>query len=122
MKLHLARAPGRNEFTGYGEGYVAVNNERYDRALVVSAHHAVQAWDAHDIEGLSPADFDTVLALNPEIVILGTGGTLRFPRPEIMRTFAANAIGFEVMDTKAACRTYNVLVTEGRQVVAAILI
>jgi uncharacterized protein len=122
MKLHLTRAAGRNMFTGYGDGYVSINDQRYERAIVVAPDQPIADWDAASFEALTPADFQAVLRLNPEIVLLGTGEHLRFPRPELTRALQEASVGFEAMDTKAACRTYNILMAEGRQVVAAILI
>lgn len=122
MKLHLARSEGRNLFTGYGDGYVCVNDRRYEDSLVVAPDHEVMAWEAESFDALAPAHFEGLLALKPEVVILGTGARLRFPRPELTRALAQASVGFEAMDTRAACRTYNILMTEGRAVVAAILI
>ena len=122
MKLHLARSEGRNLFTGYGDGYVAVNDRRHQGSLVVAPDHEVTAWNAESFDALTPAHFEALLEWKPEIVILGTGGRLRFPRPELTRALADAAVGFEAMDTRAACRTYNILMAEGRAVVAAILI
>lgn len=121
MKLHLSSAAGQNLFTGYGEGYVSVNHQSYQHPLLVSSRYSGR-WDASSFEGLTPAHFEDLLRLEPEIVILGTGSTLRFPKPELVQALINAAIGFEAMDTKAACRTYNILMGEGRQVVAAILI
>ena len=122
MKLHLNDPAGRKVFTGYGEGYVAINHQRYEHPVVVSPESA-SLWDAPAaVEELSPSHLQCVLQLNPEIVILGTGADLRFPRPDLGRTLAHAAIGFEAMDSKAACRTYNILMGEGRRVVAAILV
>ena len=122
MKFHITQAEGRNLFTGYGEGYVAINHQRFEHAVVVAPAHEVRHWDAPAFDELTAAHFDSLLDLKPEIVILGTGDKLRFPRPEVARALASAAIGFEAMDTKAACRTYNILMAEGRQVVAAILV
>jgi uncharacterized protein len=122
MKLHLTRGEGRNLFTGYGDGYVAINDRRYERNVIVAPERPVAEWDAPSFEALTPAHFETVAELKPEIVLLGTGDTLRFPRPELTRALADASIGFEVMDTRAACRTYNVLMAEGRQVVAMIFV
>ena len=122
MKFHITQAEGRNLFTGYGDGYVAINHRRFEHAVLVAPDHEVRQWDAPEFDDLSARHFDSLLELKPEIVILGTGDTLRFPRPEVARALASAAIGFEVMDTKAACRTYNILMAEGRQVVAAILL
>lgn len=122
MKLHLTRAEGRNFFTGYGDGYVSINDRRYERHVVVAPGHEIVDWDTPSFESLTSEHFEALLELKPEIVILGTGERLRFPRPEITRSLTRAAVGFEAMDTKAACRTYNVLMAEGRQVVAAIFV
>jgi uncharacterized protein len=122
MKFHLEKAEGRNLFTGYGDGYVTVNHQRFERPVLVTPDAAVHEWDAPGFDALTPAHFEALLQLKPEIVIFGTGAALRFPRPELTRTLAAAGVGLEVMDTKAACRTYNILMAEGRQVLAAVLL
>ena len=120
MKLHLAQDRGLQLFSGYGAGFVAVNNVRYETGVVVTPQ-AVSEWDVSGFEALTVADFGFIEALKPEIVILGTGAAQRFPRPELSRALAATGVGVEVMDSRAACRTYNILATEGRKVVAAVL-
>jgi len=79
-------------------------------------------WRPQMLAELRAQDLAEVLALEPEVVLLGTGQTLRFPSPELFSAFHSTAIGIEVMDTGAACRTYNILAVEGRQVVAALLL
>jgi uncharacterized protein len=120
MKLHLNQDPGLQLFSGYGAGFVAVNGVRYETCVLVSPQ-AVVEWSVTGLEALTPADFGFIESLKPEIVILGTGAAQRFPRPELARALAAAGVGVEVMDSRAACRTYNILATEGRKVVAAIL-
>ena len=120
MKLHLTRPEGRNLFTGYGAGYVAINEQRHEHNIVVAPDQPVRQWDAETFDALTPDHLRAVLELKPEIVILGTGERQRFPASHLTRVLAEASVGFEVMDTKAACRTYNILVAEGRQVVAAI--
>lgn len=122
MKLHVTRTGGENVFTGYGDGYVAVNHTRYSHPVVVTPGREVAAWDAASFEMLSAAHFEALLALGCEVVIIGTGERHRFPPPDVLRPLAGAGIGVEVMDTRAACRTYNILMAEGRQVVAAILV
>ena len=122
MKLHLTKAAGRNLFTGYGDGYVAINDQRYAHSVTVLPEGEVRRWDVDSLDALTPEHFSALLELGPEIVILGTGDAFRFPRPEIVKPLAASRVGFEVMDTKAACRTYNILMAEGRQVLAAIVV
>jgi len=120
MKLQLETG-GQNLFTGYGPGYVAVNGERHSTHLVVSAARILE-WDIANFEALSPIHLELLIALKPEIVILGTGSSLRFPHPTLSQPIYSAGIGFEVMDTQSACRTYNVLCAEGRKVTAAVLI
>jgi uncharacterized protein len=121
LKLHLSNLSGSNAFTGYGEGYVMVNRQRYEHNLVVLPDRIVTDWQAAGFDQLSAADFARLAELAPEIVLLGTGSRLRFPRPELTRALYEARIGLEVMDIQAACRTYNILAAEERKVVAALL-
>ena len=122
MKFHLTQAAGRNLFTGYGAGYISINDQRFEHAVLVSPEGEVQRWEVDGFDALTSTHFDALAARQPEIVLLGTGDKLRFPKPDVIRALAAARIGFETMDTKAACRTYNILMAEGRQVLAAILV
>ena len=122
MKLHLAKTEGQNQFTGYGNGYVAVNNQRYERSLVVTPETIHDTWNVTGIDALGVGELGFLLTLKPEILLLGTGATQRFPGPAVMREFARAQIGVESMDTAAACRTFNILMAEGRNVIAAIIV
>jgi uncharacterized protein len=122
LKLHLARSNDQNTFTGYGEGYVMVNAVRYDRSLVVLPGRPVEAWAAAGVETLQEEDFEFLAGLGAEIVLVGTGERLRFLHPRLMQSLARARVGVEVMDTRAACRTYNILVAEGRKVAAALIL
>ncbi|MGZ8230823.1 MAG: Mth938-like domain-containing protein [Burkholderiales bacterium] len=122
MKLQLTTAEGQNLITGYGEGYISVNAQRYTRSMIVTPDRVVTQWEVQDFAVLEAAHFRALLEFKPEIVLLGTGERQRFPRPELARVFAEASVGFEAMDSKAACRTYNILMSEGRGVLAAILI
>jgi len=121
MKLQLTPGEGLQLFSGYGPGYVAINNVRHDKCVVVTPQKVVE-WTVNGFEALTAADFGFIAELKPEIVIFGTGATQRFPPPELARSLAAIGVGVEVMDSRAACRTYNILASEGRKVVAAILV
>lgn len=121
MKLHLTSSDGRQLVSGYGAGFVAINAVRYERSVLVTPE-AVAEWPVRDFDALTAADFAFIGERRPEIVIVGTGATQRFPPPQLARSLAASGAGVEIMDSKAACRTYNILVAEGRRVVAAILI
>lgn len=122
MKFQLQNPTGQNLFTGYGSGYLVVNNVRYERNLVVTPERVIEDWPAAGFDDLSASHFEFLRSLKPAIVLLGSGAALRFPRPELSRCLAEARIGLEVMDTTAACRTYNILTAEGRNVVAAVLL
>jgi uncharacterized protein len=122
MKFQLTVAPGEAVFTGYGAGYLKVNQERYEHSVILSTGRPVAEWDARSFDTLTCAHFAALLELRPEIVIFGAGKSLRFPPPELTRPLAEAGVGLEVMDTGAACRTYNILIAEGRKVVAAVLL
>ncbi|HSM98205.1 MAG TPA: Mth938-like domain-containing protein [Gallionella sp.] len=122
MKLHLADPAGTKLFTAHGAGHVMVNGERFDRSIVVLAEEVRNDWTVSGFEGLEEAHFAYFIALKPDVLLLGTGATQRFPHPRLYRALTGAGIGVECMDTPAACRTYNILVTEGRKVVAAILL
>jgi uncharacterized protein len=121
MKIEREQSPGRNAFTGYGKDYVEVNGERHSASVVVSGE-SVAPWSARSPRELTRADVAPVVALKPEIVLIGTGASLVFPDPAALADIHAARIGVEVMDTQAACRTYNILLGEGRNVVAALIL
>ena len=121
MKLQLTPGAGLQLFSGYGAGYVAINNVRYEKCVVVTPQEVTE-WAVTGFETLTGADFSFIAALKPEIVIFGTGAMQRFPQRELARALAAAGTGVEVMDSRAACRTYNILAAESRKVVAAILV
>jgi uncharacterized protein len=120
VKLHATRASGVNTITGYGEGYVMVNGERRASSVVVMPDR-IEPWDRKEFSQLTEADFQFLKDLGAEIVLLGTGARQRFPHPRLTAALAQAGIGLEVMDTQAACRTYNILVAEERKVAAALL-
>lgn len=122
MKLHLSAAGARNIFTAYGDGYVTVNQTRHQASVIVLPDAPVETWAPRSMAELREADFAPVLAHQPEIILLGSGATLRFPARELRAALANLGIGIEIMDTFAACRTYNILAGEGRKVAAALLI
>ncbi len=122
MRFTLEQPPGANLVTGIGPGGVRVGEQWFARSLVISAAELVPDWPAAsaanlDLEVLAPA-----LQLAPEILLLGTGNRIHFPDGALFAALAARGIGLEVMDTAAACRTYNVLVNEDRPVVAALIL
>ena len=120
MKLHTANAGAANTITAYGDDYVKVNGERRQQSLIVTAD-GIEPWTAASFDALSAADFTRFTELGVEIVVLGTGPRQRFPHPRITASLTNAHVGLEVMDTKAACRTYNILVAEARRVALALV-
>jgi uncharacterized protein len=122
LKLHLNSPDGRYQFTGYGDDHVLVNGQRLDFGLVLGPSLLDQEmFRGLVFEALVVAHFEWLRSQQAEIVLLGTGPRLRFPHPSLTRPLIEAGIGLEVMDTGAACRTYNLLASEGRKVLALIL-
>ena len=101
---------------------MAVNGVRHESSLVVLPDRIVENWNVQSLETLTPGDIEALASLTPELVLLGTGDALHFPNMRLLSRLAAAGIGTEVMDTRAACRTYNILAEEGRNVAAALVI
>jgi uncharacterized protein len=120
MKFHLS-TPSGNLVTGFGPGWVRVGTEVHRSAILLTPE-SVTEWAKPGFDALTEADFTGLLAQAPELVLLGTGNTLRFPHPRLTRALAEAGVGLEVMDTPAACRTFNILAGEGRKVVAALIV
>jgi len=120
VKIQLETAAG-NIIRSYAFGRITVNQDTYTTSLIITPERIVADWRPECFSDLIASDFDTICDLRPEVVLLGTGERLLFPTPELIRPLVAAQIGFEVMDTGAACRTYNVLMSEGRRVAAALL-
>jgi uncharacterized protein len=121
LKLHADPLTHLNTVTAYGAGFVEINRVRHHGSVVVCPDSPVTAWPAAGFEALRVDDLAALLAFEPEVVLLGTGLRQRFPSPRLTRPLTDARIGVEVMDSAAACRTYNILMAEGRRVVAAIL-
>ena len=123
MKMQPDRIAGVNVIGGYNAQSVEVLGQREWRESVLLPWQGTpEAWNVARYEDLSATHFERIAALGPELVLFGSGQRLRFARPEWLQPLIARGIGCESMDTKAACRTYNLLAAEGRSVVAALLL
>lgn len=122
MKLHLTRPEGNHLITGYGPGWVQINENRHTASLILTPTQIVADWPVPSFEMLAAEHFQAALALAPEILLIGTGAKISFPPVACLKLLVEANIGFEVMDTAAACRTYNILMAEGRNVAAALII
>ena len=108
--------------TAHGPGWVAINNERVEHSVVLGSRGERFEWNCSRFEELDATHFAQLASLGAELVIFGSGRRLRFPQPIWLRPLMARRIGLETMDTQAACRTYNILAQEGREVVAALVL
>lgn len=121
MKFHL-QAPTSNVVTGTGPGWVRVGQTEYRGNIVLLPDTVVQGFAPNGFAALAEPDFAALLAYSPEMVLLGTGDRQRFPHPRLLQSLSAAHVGVEVMDTGAACRTFNILVAEDRRVAAALIV
>jgi uncharacterized protein len=121
MKLHADQQSALNTVTGYGPGWIEINRQRFDGALLVMPEGPVVAWPVDGFEALQALHFDAIAERSPELVLLGSGANQRFLHPRLATRLADSRIGIDVMTTHAACRTYNILMAEGRKVLAALL-
>lgn len=122
MKLHLTTAENNNLITAYGDDYIAINNQRYTQNLIVLPQSLMLDWQAASFDDLNNDHFKKIIALKPEVVLLGTGAKHLFLHPKHYQDLSALGIALECMTTSAACRTYNILMSEGRNVAAALII
>ena len=122
MKMHLDSTAGAHRITGYGAGYVSVNEKSLTRSFILTPEALITDWGPQSVVDLDEASLQAVARLSPAIVLLGTGIEQRFPPSSLLAPMLGQGIGIEVMTTAAACRTYNILVAEGRPVAAALLI
>jgi uncharacterized protein len=122
MKFTLDSRTDINLIRGYREGEVQINELVLRAPCIVTAQQLVRDWQARSVSTLALADLEQIFALQPDVVLLGTGPRQIFPERVIRQAFAARKVGLEVMDLGAACRTYNILVQEERQVAAALLL
>jgi uncharacterized protein len=122
MELNLDTGEGQYHIRGYGAGFIQINDEKIDHSIIVTTNKLIDPWPPQSLAELNTTHFLLLFDLNPSIVLLGTGLHLSFPDTAILADFYTKKIGIEVMDTAAACRTYAVLMAEGRNVAAALLI
>lgn len=122
MKLHSDGSSGKNRITAYGPGYVDVNGQRITRSLVVTADTLDVHWPPLTWEHLTGQHLSSIMDLSPEIVLLGSGPVQQLAAPHLLEAMVQINVGFEVMTTAAACRTYNILLAEGRAVAAGLIV
>ena len=108
--------------TAYDNDAISINGKAFSQSLIIAGTQLNESWGIEAIEGLASDHIDQVLAFAPELIIIGTGNKLIFPAVETYSAIIERGIGVDFMDTHAACRTYNILMSEGRDVVAGLII
>ena len=122
MNPELTQKEGQKLFTAYNETQVFVNNRPYSENIIVLPTQVIVGWTSASFETLGVIDLEFLASLESDIILLGTGNCQRFPRPELLQPLIKKQKGMEVMTKEAACRTFNLLASEGRNVVAALLV
>ncbi len=122
MKLHATSTQQYQTVTGYDEAWIEINAIRFDHSFFVLPEVAPVRWMVSDFNALQAEDFGQITKFSPDLLILGTGSRQRFPLPRLIADMIAQRIGVECMDNQAACRTYNILMAEGRKVALAIIL
>ena len=121
MKLHSSSTQQYQTVTGYFDGGVEINGARFDTSLLVMPESAPRPWPVEHFDDLAEAHFEAIGVDAPDVVILGTGERQRFVHPRLVACLLGRRIGVECMDNQAACRTYNILMGEGRKVTLALI-
>ena len=122
MKLHTNSTEKYSTVTGYDQSGVEINAKHYDYSVLVMPEVAPRPWDVRRFDDLTAAHFEAIAADKPDVVVLGTGERQRFVHPRLVASLSDLRIGVESMDSHAACRTYNILMGEGRKVTLALII
>ena len=122
MSLALDENQAKYQIKAYQPGQIQVNDMILTASLIISAHELQQNWPPQHIDELTREHLLPILQLKPAILLIGTGAALQFPEVEIYGELLNHGIGVEIMNTSAACRTYNILTAEGRNVAAALII
>lgn len=122
MKFNLDQSTTINVVRAYGPGLIRIGERSFSRSVIVTATTLREDWRPRRISELQEADLAELLQIRPEILLIGSGLRQEFPQRAALAALYAARIGFEVMDTGAACRTYNVLAAEGRSVAAALIV
>jgi len=121
MKISLAATNQKLAIRAYEKGKLIINEQAYHKNLIIMPEQLIPDWRPQSVEDLVEADFDEMIALKPSMIILGTGEKQIFPSAALYAGATNAGIGVEIMNTPAACRTYNILMSEGRSIAAALM-
>lgn len=112
----------RYSIQAYDSGQITINETLYSNSLVLSPNQIISPWPVESLQQLKADHLDSIFELQPDVVLLGTGDRQIFPDMSLLGAFAQKGLGVEVMNTGALCRTFNILVAEDRNVVAALIL
>jgi len=121
MKLSAADSDSGHLILGYDPGRILIGGRIYTHGLIVSPERIAADWGPENAIDLAAEHFEALLAFDPRIIIVGTGKHQVFPDPDTYLTVLQRGLGIDIMDTGAACRTYNILASEGRKVAAGLI-
>lgn len=122
MKVSLDTSNATYVIRAYEQGRIRINSEHYTRSMILTPEQLITPWEPGSIGELQQEHLAQITTLQPELILLGTGGQLQFPDSRLYYYVLEQRIGLEVMDTEAACRTFNILAAEGRRVAAGLII
>jgi uncharacterized protein len=122
MKLNLTTAENNYLITAYSESYIEVNKQRHAGSLILMPQELILDWDVKSFSDLIEKHLSEIAEFNTEVVLLGTGEKHQFLHPKIYQSLTVKGIPIECMTTAAACRTYNILMSEDRNVLAALIL
>ena len=122
MYINRDKPSSANFVTAYTPGEVTVGSRVIRTSFIMDNEQIFADWPVRDASELTIAHLETAIARKPELILLGTGSRILFPAIEVLTGVSSRGIGLEVMDTPAACRTFNILAGESRRVVAAVII
>ncbi len=121
MELELEKQPSGYRFGSFSTHGVQIDNKIYTTSLIIMPDILIPDWSPIAIEQLTSLHLSTILDLQPELILLGTGYSQQFVRPDVLKDLPGRNIGIDIMSSRAACRTYNILASEGRRVAAGII-
>ncbi len=122
MKFAEDHNDSNYQITGYESDGVEINGVIHKQSFILSPMSLINDWQPQELSALNVEHLDAFYGMNPEVIILGTGIKQIFPDRDILKYFVQKRIGYEIMDTQAACRTFNIIMAEGRTVVAGMFI
>ncbi len=122
MKLHLTTTKDNFLITGYEADFIEINKKRYNKSLILLSDQIIENWPINTLKDITDASFTDLVKLKPEVILLGTGKQHQFLHPKMFQSLTNEGIALECMTTAATCRTYNILMAEGRKVAAALIL